>query len=453
MAFEPEDVIAYLFPHKGEGFPDAASAVGYKKNKRRFKAAERTPDSARDSQERSGGEDSIDENLIENLDGLVLLFSHGAKTGAGIVLGHSDSSDVVLRERKGVSRSHVALTFNDQNMLVARDMGSSGGTRVVYKDEKLPRVKGSEWLIQGPSIVKDQLPVLDIADKMQFKVVLPQHDVESADYIQRVARFRLGTAGPESIMGNFGISSGSSTQLPTGQQSPSAVETMFFEQVVGRGGFGTVTYAWNEHIVAFRNATFFPEPRLEIEYVPGGSLDQHNCLSTIERTQILCQLTSALEYLHNRPVRITHRDIKPQNILDSERGERGIVVKFADFGLSKESEFLQTICGMPEWLAREVLSLRRPYDESVDIWSLGLVLAWLECGLPNYELGMRRDSRAWAKEVRRHIQSHCYQTGSVLLSWVLDNMVVEDPGMRLSARECHVEAWQLMKSAEEPRYR
>ena len=58
-----------------------------------------------------------------------------------------------------------------------------------------------------------------------------------------------------------------------------------------------------------------PIPQLEFEYIPGGSLDIYTDVSALESAQTLCQLSSALEYLHSKTPSIGHRDIKPGNIL------------------------------------------------------------------------------------------------------------------------------------------
>ena len=122
---------------------------------------------------------------------------------------------------------------------------------------------------------------------------------------------------------------------------------------------------------------------------------------------MLYQLSSALEYLYNRNPSIGHRNIKPENILVKIREADGIYIKFVDFGLSKAADVLKTCCGTPLWAAPEIyLKLANPtgakedtYSVAVDNWSLGLVVASLECGLPDYEGQDRTDAVAWIRKV------------------------------------------------------
>lgn len=209
-----------------------------------------------------------------------------------------------------------------------------------------------------------------------------------------------------------------------------------------------------DHIVAFRDAAFSPYPQLTFEWVPGGSLDTYSNLSTFENTQVLCQLSSALEYLHNQQQSVGHRDIKPANILVVERGIDCIYVKFADFGLSKAADTLKTICGTPKWAAPEIYlkaadrqaTANDTYSVAVDIWSLGVVVAWLQCGgLPKYETSWATDAVAWIHAIQAHVINHYKQQGSELLWLLLDNMLVEEPDERSSADFCHDEALKLLQ--------
>ncbi len=82
---------------------------------------------------------------------------------------------------------------------------------------------------------------------------------------------------------------------------------------------------------------------------------------------IILHLATGLEYIHEK--KLVHRDLKPANALiwvsptDESDGNRRVVIKWADFGLSKKvndsgSFSVSEIKGTLMWLAPEVLKLR-----------------------------------------------------------------------------------------------
>lgn len=91
---------------------------------------------------------------------------------------------------------------------------------------------------------------------------------------------------------------------------------------------------------------------------------------------ITSQILEALQILHG--MSITHRDLKPQNILVAELGPRWWV-KIGDFGISKrvsEDTILDTRgTGTIAFMAPEVLDedSNIPYTNSVDIWAVGCI--------------------------------------------------------------------------------
>lgn len=92
------------------------------------------------------------------------------------------------------------------------------------------------------------------------------------------------------------------------------------------------------------------------------------------------QLLSAVEYCHARSV--LHRDLKPQNLLIS----RDKVLKLADFGLGRSygipvRKFTHEVVTL--WYrSPDVLLGSNKYGTSVDLWSLGCILAEMATGKP-----------------------------------------------------------------------
>jgi len=127
---------------------------------------------------------------------------------------------------------------------------------------------------------------------------------------------------------------------------------------------------------------------LVMELVTGGELFykivENGGYSERDAADIVRQICEGVKYLHS--CGICHRDLKPENLLCSGEGS-SMIIKIADFGLSKifaGGQSLQTSCGTPDYAAPEVLTGGKEYDNSVDLWSIGVVTYVLLCGYPPF---------------------------------------------------------------------
>ena len=99
---------------------------------------------------------------------------------------------------------------------------------------------------------------------------------------------------------------------------------------------------------------------------------RENGMTVSEVIKLGIDICSALELCRRN--NIIHRDIKPQNIFVSKYGG----FKLGDFGVAKVSKINDRtdLVGTYSYMAPEVYK-GKPYDDRVDIYSLGMVLYWL----------------------------------------------------------------------------
>lgn len=175
-------------------------------------------------------------------------------------------------------------------------------------------------------------------------------------------------------------------------------------------------------------------------------------LSEDETRHIFKQLFEGLKYLYDRG--IVHRDVKPENILVSDKK---LSVKLGDFGLAKiigEDSFTTTLCGTPSYVAPEILqdTNHRRYTKAVDIWSLGVVLYICLCGFPPFsdELYTRQNPYTMAQQIKMgrfdYPSPYWDSVGDPALD-LIDRMLTVNADQRITVEECLEHPWLLGKSS------
>lgn len=216
-----------------------------------------------------------------------------------------------------------------------------------------------------------------------------------------------------------------------------------------------------------------------MEFVPCGDLQQYlqpnhplarpRALVEPLAKRMSAQVLDALDYLHRK--KITHRDIKPDNILIADVDPHNFTIKLSDFGLSKvvkdNETFLKTFCGTLLYCAPEVFphydahlagkgGKKRPrrsnsaqkqfhsYSQSVDIWSYGAVLWYALCLQPPFEGVADNTGRGMFDKIMMTpldptvLSKQGISTEAVAL---LVDMLNTDPAARPTPAHCLSHAW------------
>lgn len=111
-----------------------------------------------------------------------------------------------------------------------------------------------------------------------------------------------------------------------------------------------------------------------LEYCDSGDLSyfiKNNKLTEEQLKYYMNQLKNGLKYLRDN--NIIHRDIKPKNILLTDKNR---ILKICDFGFAKSvinDSLMDTLCGSPLYMAPEIINNKK-YNIKSDLWSIGIIL-------------------------------------------------------------------------------
>jgi serine/threonine-protein kinase len=139
-------------------------------------------------------------------------------------------------------------------------------------------------------------------------------------------------------------------------------------------------------------------PCIVMEYIQGITLDdllkRYGRLSPLRVGRLLVQICRVLQAAHNQG--ITHRDLKPGNLMVLHPDTAAEKVKVMDFGLAQLTTALYIpleqlartghdyAAGTPEYMSPEEIR-RDPVDHRADIYSLGVILFQLLTGRLPFE--------------------------------------------------------------------
>lgn len=121
---------------------------------------------------------------------------------------------------------------------------------------------------------------------------------------------------------------------------------------------------------------------LALDYIAGETAEHllrrvRGPLPTSTVLGIVAQITSALDYLHQRGV--VHCDIKPNNIMLEHGAPRAVLI---DFGVARAPDLAgwPVAVGTPQYMAPEQIDPRHVCDGRADLYALGVLIYELISG-------------------------------------------------------------------------
>ncbi|CAL8295895.1 unnamed protein product [Merluccius merluccius] len=184
---------------------------------------------------------------------------------------------------------------------------------------------------------------------------------------------------------------------------------------------------------------------LIVELISGGELFDFiagkDNVSESEAIEFLKQILEAVGFMHNK--QIAHFDLKPENIMLSDKDAEHPNIKLIDFGLAhqfKQGEEYKSMCGTPQYIPSEVINYE-PLSTATDMWSIGVITYILLSGLSPFQDYTDEETLKNILAMKFEFPEHIFNMTSDLAKDFIQKLLVKDPSERMTAEECLIHQW------------
>ncbi|XP_070702256.1 death-associated protein kinase 2 [Pempheris klunzingeri] len=184
---------------------------------------------------------------------------------------------------------------------------------------------------------------------------------------------------------------------------------------------------------------------LILELVSGGELfdfiaEKEN-LPESEAIEFMKQILEGLGFMHSK--NIAHFDLKPENIMLSEKESPCPSIKLIDFGLAHhfhQGEQYKSTSGTPQYIAAEVIN-GEPLGTSADMWSIGVITYILLSGLSPFQGETDEETLKNIIAMNYEFDARHFSMTSSMAKDFIEKLLVKNPNERMTAEECLLHPW------------
>lgn len=184
---------------------------------------------------------------------------------------------------------------------------------------------------------------------------------------------------------------------------------------------------------------------LILELVSGGELfdfiaEKENLLES-GAIEFMKQILEGLGFMHSKS--IAHFDLKPENIMLSDKVSPNPIIKLIDFGLAHRfhhGEEYRSTSGTPQYIAPEVINCE-PLSTAADMWSIGVITFILLSGLSPFQGETNEETLKNIIAMNYEFNAHYFSLTSSMAKDFIEKLLVKNPNERMTAEECLLHPW------------
>ncbi|XP_028255143.1 death-associated protein kinase 2 [Parambassis ranga] len=184
---------------------------------------------------------------------------------------------------------------------------------------------------------------------------------------------------------------------------------------------------------------------LILELVSGGELfdfiaEKENLLES-EAIEFMKQILAGLGFMHSK--NIAHFDLKPENIMLSDKVSPNPIIKLIDFGLAHlfcPGEEYRSSSGTPQYIAPEVISCE-PLGTAADMWSIGVITYILLSGLSPFQGDTDEETLGNILAMKYEFDERIFKMTSSMAKDFIQKLLVKNPNERMTAEVCLLHPW------------